>query len=98
MGAPGYTTFCSNGHIVLDIAHHEVCMDEPTECDWCGSKELRTEIEWGDDDYQQEPFLVPYDPVDGEWRDVHNDRIRGQVRVDIYDVSRLFGPEGAGPS
>ncbi len=67
-------------------------MDSPAECDHCGSRELKTEMEWGDDDYG--PFLVPYEPVDGEWRDVHNDRIRGQIKIDIYDVGRLFGTEG----
>ena len=93
MGAPGYTTFCSKGHIVLAIAHHHVCMESPTQCDHCGSKELRTETEWGDDDYG--PFLVPYEPVDSKWHDVDNDRIQGRVRVDIYDVSRLFEQEGS---
>ena len=55
MGAPGYTRFCENGHIVEVVMHHEISSygyfgEKGPPC-ICGSKNFRSVTEWGDSDY-----------------------------------------------
>ena len=87
MGAPGYTVFCKNGHIVESIPHHCISTEDIEKCQHCGSTELATIMEWGDDDYG--PHEVPYEPIGSEWVDIDNDTFKGKARIDIYDVSRV---------
>lgn len=77
MGAPGYTTFCENGHIVEIVGHHEISEYDMCEmygelCERppcvCGSKEFRQVEEWGDTDYHDNDGdgPVPSAPIDQE--------------------------------
>ncbi len=91
MGAPATTYFCKNGHIVLDLAHHQIVLDEPKECPYCKSTEIKSVTEWYDwdeyhwrEDGKPVPMDPPYEPLRQE---AHT------VFVPVYDVSRLFRKE-----
>ena len=86
MGAPGYTTFCRNGHIVEVVPHHCISMNTVRKCQYCGATEFTTQIEWGDPDYVHE---VPYKPIRSEWVEKDDEQFQGKLRVDIYDVSKV---------
>lgn len=90
MGAPGYTVFCKEGHIVKSVLHH--CID-PTpvrKCERCGAKLFAIITEWGDLEYHEDVnFPVPLKPVSYDWYKVNNDNIKGEVRTPRYDVSKV---------
>ena len=89
MGAPSLTYFCKNGHIVLDLAHHEIVLDEPKECHYCKSTEIKSVTEWRDwDEYHWDPqteipleSVPPHSPIREE---------KHTISVPVYDVSKLF--------
>lgn len=87
MGAPGYTTFCKNGHIVDSVLHHCISIKEPRKCGYCGSTELVIEMEWGDSDYGT--HSIPYEPIGEEWVRVNTEFSRGEFKVSVFDVSKV---------
>lgn len=93
MGAPGWTSFCSNGHIVEVCPHHCIIDNEIEECPVCGSKEVAADIEWPDLEYEHE---VPAEPIKTEERFLENKCECGKTvkikigDVQVFDVSRLF--------
>ena len=94
MGSPARAYFCSNGHLLASYGHHEVSFidddDEeyPIPCPVCGCDKVDSQWEWGDDDYNQ---LVPVEAIgfDDEERVDHYGN-KYFIKVDKYDVSRLF--------
>ncbi len=88
MGSPGYTIFCSSGHIVRMIPHHYIDNTKVGKCEYCGSERMAVVLEWGDLEYDNPP-TVPHQPLRDEWCEVSNDNIIGKVRVPIYDVSGI---------
>lgn len=89
MGAPGYTEFCKNGHIVKEVMHHCIDFKEITECPWCGAREFKTIFEWLDKDYWGDEILVPEEPIGHEWFPVESDKFRGLQKVSVWDVSKV---------
>jgi hypothetical protein len=90
MGAPAYTAFCENGHIVRSMPDDCISDDEITECDLCHSKKFVILTEWPDKHYfPRGDIIVPRQPLRKEWIEVDNDHIKGRVNVDIYDTSRV---------
>ena len=94
MGAPGWTSFCIQGHIVECCPHHGIIDEPQTVCGICGSKEVKEAFEWPDEDYEQ---CVPTEPIRSEeiFREVKCSHCEGvnkipMGQVDIYDVSKLF--------
>jgi hypothetical protein len=90
MGAPGWTSFCKNGHIVEICAHHEIIMDQKFDCLICGATVIGIQIEWGDPDYES---VVSREPIDWDEIKVIEESKYGKheyVRqIPIYDVSKL---------
>ncbi len=89
MGAPGYTEFCRNGHIVKDVPHHYIDYREIGECPYCGSIVFTTVFEWLDKDYWGDKVLVPVEPLYYKWYEVNNDWFRGERKVAAYDMSMI---------
>jgi len=95
MGAPGYTVFCRNGHIVKHVEHHYIDDTTIEKCKYCGSKEFYTEIEWGDPDYGNS--IIPTDPLHNDISFIEDptpmglgvELIEGSIRVKVYDVSKV---------
>ena len=92
MGAPGWTSFCRNGHIVEVCGHHQIIFDDKRVCDICGADVIGSCIEWGDSDYG--PHEVPYTPSRQEPMKITRE-YKGHIKelaakVDIYDVSKLL--------
>jgi hypothetical protein len=92
MGAPGWTSFCRNGHIVEVCAHHEIIFDEKNTCDICGADVIGSQTEWGDEDYG--PHDVPYEPCRQEPMKITRE-YKGHISelassVNVYDVSKLL--------
>ena len=80
MGAPAITYFCENGHIVLDVPHGYE-KDEPINCAFCETRNIRQLVEWQDPDYVGRCSLVSYTPLRTEEYLIH---------IPVYDVSKLF--------
>ena len=79
MSAPACSYFCSNGHLVQDIPHGYVMLEEDEKklvCPYCNSKDIKTVLEWGD--FSK---IVPTEPIDWE---------KHSVSVPVYDVTKLF--------
>ena len=102
MGAPGYTEFCENGHIVKLVGHHEINDDEVEVCPCCNSSKFYTQNEWGDTDYHQ---FVPTKPKKTEkiagtklmdFITPDGLELRGYPIYDtpVYDISRLKKQQG----
>ena len=90
MGAPGFTEFCRNGHIIKSIPHHYIDISEDTtKCPFCDANEFAIVIEWLDEDHWGSEISVPKNPIGYEWVNVNNERFVGKQKIDIYDVSRL---------
>lgn len=90
MGAPGYTVFCKQGHIVKSVPHHCIDSTPVVRCERCGTKLFAIVTEWGDPDYHEDVNIpVPLEPVSYNWYKVNNNNIKGEVRTPTYDVSRL---------
>jgi hypothetical protein len=98
MGAPAIAIFCINGHLLISTAHHEIIDDDqiPTQCRHCGSHQLKTVYEWGD-----EPLQVPFKPKEIK-EIISESKIKvvlddGSVimarpihELSVFDVSALF--------
>jgi hypothetical protein len=95
MGAPGYTRFCENGHIVEVVMHHGIseydCIlnEELPPCKICGSKKSESVMEWGNSDYLDNHGAgpVPLNPIgqdtyvsDMEATIVVGDGMGGEIR------------------
>jgi hypothetical protein len=97
MGAPGYTTFCENGHIVKSVMHHEINDEEVKECQRCSSKKFYTQFEWGDDDYKQLVSMEPkkYEEILGkelmDFVTEKGDKVKGYLvlKIPVFDISKL---------
>jgi len=87
MSSPGYTVFCSGGHVVKDVLHGYIDESILLACPYCGSKKFHSEIEWRDLDYG-EP-LIPVNHIDEVWVKVDNDYFKGELKVKVFDVSRV---------
>ena len=74
MSSPGYAVFCATGHLVKLVGHSEIDYTEVNMCPYCKSKEFYTQLEWGDDDYEQ---FVP------------SQIIGRKNKVVIYDINKL---------
>jgi hypothetical protein len=92
MGAPGWTSFCANGHIVEVCPHHGIIFDEKTICDLCGAEVVTVQTEWGDDDYG--PHMVPDEPIGHDSIEITRVSKYGKtaetIKIPIYDVSRAL--------
>lgn len=88
MGAPGYTCFCKNGHIVKTVGHHCIDDDIINTCPYCKATKFVTLIEWPDEDYGNND-LVPFEPVRHEWIERHDENFDGNMNVGVYDVSKI---------
>jgi len=94
MGAPATDYFCENGHHVDSAPHHCFCErdinDAIIPCPFCGSKNIKCIIEWGDPEYEQSCIVsntpVKYDDV--EQTDLCDNQYIAHIPV--YDVSKLF--------
>lgn len=98
MGAPSWTSFCANGHIVESCAPHEIIDRELEQC-ICGAKAIGTVIEWGDDDddYDYGPSPVPTQPLRYETiktmvecEHCHKQTTAYETNQAVYDVSKLI--------
>ncbi len=87
MGAPGYTTFCKNGHIVDSVPHHCISNLTVRKCQYCGAIEFTTQMEWGDDDYG--PPKIPYKSIRLEWVERNDEFFQGRQKVEVFDVSKV---------
>lgn len=91
MGAPGWTSFCTNGHIVEVCPHHGMIFDPKTVCAFCGAKIVCTETEWGDEDYGH---AVPYKPIGEDTAEITTVSKYGRkteiVKIPVYDVSKFL--------
>lgn len=91
MGAPGWTSFCRNGHIVQTCGHGEIAMNEDEKCGLCGEEVVGSVTEWGDEDYG--PPAVPCEPIGADEIILVRKSKYGEktdtFKAKIYDVSRL---------
>jgi hypothetical protein len=87
MSSPSFTSFCKNGHIVESIPEGCLSFKDLTECSLCHSTETYTILSWRDRD--PETCVVPQDPIQYEWIKVWDENIHGQIRVPVYDVSKI---------
>ena len=91
MGAPGWTSFCENGHIIEECQHHQIIDDQMNICEICNSPIIGIETEWGDSDYG--PFNVPETPIGFDTVEVKESSKYGvktfPMKIPIYDVSKL---------
>jgi len=83
MGSPALSFFCKNGHLVLDLPPHVVCNSFPTRCQHCGSREIRSELDWYDDTCNSKK--VPHTPINFDLIESKKESIP------VFDVSILFG-------
>lgn len=76
--------------MVKSVPHHCADMEDVNACPHCGETKMVTLFEWGDDDYYANgDFIVPLEPKSFVWVPVYNDRFHGEMKVDVYDVSRI---------
>jgi hypothetical protein len=87
MSSPSYATFCPSGHLVESVVAGTIPAKEITECPYCHSRCFYTILEW----YERDPdaVLIGHDPLHYDWVKVNNDWFRGEMKVAIYDVSRI---------
>lgn len=88
MGAPGYTCFCKNGHIVKTVGHHCIDDDAVKVCPFCKATKFITLIEWPDEDYGTND-MVPFEPIRQEWLSVNFEDFKGNMKVSVFDVSKI---------
>jgi len=86
MGAPGYTVFCKNGHIVENVPHHYISFNTVRKCPYCGAVEFTTQCEWPDDGYKHE---IPYNPIHFEWVERDDNNFQGKQKIAVWDVSNV---------
>ncbi len=90
MGAPGYTVFCENGHIVKSVIHHCIDDREIDFCKFCSSDKFHTEVEWGDPDYGES--VIPSEPIDFipvKMINGKTGKVYHESKVFVYDVSKI---------
>jgi hypothetical protein len=82
-----FVSFCINGHIAESVP--EGCFNpEPLiECPYCHTKFFHAVFNWHD--REPESTLIPCEPYKYEWVDVWTENIHGQVRVPVYEVSKI---------
>jgi len=97
MGAPGYTRFCENGHIVEVVMHHEISpygymSDAEIPPCVCGSKKFRILTEWGDPDYHDNGGDGPVpDKVIGTDEFVSDRKVTVVVNKDTQNERKVTG-------
>jgi hypothetical protein len=90
MGAPGYVQFCKSGHIVKQVAHHFIDDNDVIECPWCHSNVFHFAFEFGDPSYYEDiNYPIPQKPITYEWHKIENENFRGEMRIAVYDVSKV---------
>jgi hypothetical protein len=87
MSSQPYASFCIMGHLIEEVPEGIIPHKELNECPFCHQTLFHTVFNWRD--REPETCLISVDPIGYEWVKVWNENVRGQIRVPIYDVSKI---------